>query len=192
MSGRAEMKRIFAPLTKARTWSASLHLLLDMPLGIAWFVIAIVGLSSNALRPSNFVGFFRLLREMIEQRLQVALATMEGGADACLYLGPKITHQFVAELYFGRNSYTFSLVPTPDNRLIFSEETILYYSDIIVSRESLGSGYPETKLKERKDDRGSEGTPHDVGHYVYDAISSWVVYHFHDTSLTASMRRPRH
>ncbi|MBK5331377.1 MAG: sensor domain-containing protein [Ilumatobacteraceae bacterium] len=45
MSGTAEMKRIFAPLAKARTWSASLHLLLDMPLGIAWFVIAIVGLS---------------------------------------------------------------------------------------------------------------------------------------------------
>ena len=39
------MKRIFAPLAQARTWSASLHLLLDMPLGIAWFVIAIVGLS---------------------------------------------------------------------------------------------------------------------------------------------------
>jgi signal transduction histidine kinase len=45
MSGTAEMKRLLAPLAKARTWSASLHLLLDMPLGIAWFVIAIVGLS---------------------------------------------------------------------------------------------------------------------------------------------------
>ena len=45
MSGTVEMKRIFAPLAKARTWSASLHLLLDMPLGIAWFVIAVVGLS---------------------------------------------------------------------------------------------------------------------------------------------------
>jgi signal transduction histidine kinase len=39
------MKRLFAPLSEARTWSASLHLLLDMPFGIAWFVIAIVGLS---------------------------------------------------------------------------------------------------------------------------------------------------
>jgi signal transduction histidine kinase len=39
------MKRLFAPFAKARTWSASLHLLLDMPFGIAWFVIAIVGLS---------------------------------------------------------------------------------------------------------------------------------------------------
>jgi signal transduction histidine kinase len=39
------MRRIFAPLARARTWSASLHLLLDLPFGIAWFVIAVVGLS---------------------------------------------------------------------------------------------------------------------------------------------------
>ena len=39
------MKRLFAPLFRARTWSASLHLLLDLPFGIAWFVITIVGLS---------------------------------------------------------------------------------------------------------------------------------------------------
>ena len=39
------MKRIFAPLTRARTWSETLHLLLDLPFGIAWFTIVIVGLS---------------------------------------------------------------------------------------------------------------------------------------------------
>ena len=27
------------------------------------------------------------------------------------------------------------------------------------------------------------------GHYVYEAIASWMVYHFHDTSSTAPMRR---
>jgi predicted ATPase len=28
-----------------------------------------------------------------------------------------------------------------------------------------------------------------VPHYVFDAVSSWVVYHFHDTSSTAGVRR---
>jgi predicted ATPase len=28
-----------------------------------------------------------------------------------------------------------------------------------------------------------------VPHYVYSAVSSWVVYHFHDTSATAGVRR---
>src|SRR5258708_38543590 len=83
-------------------------------------------ISANGAGKSNFVGFFRLLREMIEQRLQVALATTEGGADACLYLGPKITREFVAKLYFGQNGYEFSLVPTPDNRLIFFRRADLF------------------------------------------------------------------
>jgi predicted ATPase len=30
---------------------------------------------------------------------------------------------------------------------------------------------------------------HGVPHYVFDAVSSWVVYHFHDTSATAGVRR---
>src|SRR5579863_10760570 len=68
-------------------------------------------IGANGAGKSNFVSFFRLLREMIEQRLQVALATTEGGADACLYLGPKITPQFGAKLYFGEGGYEFSLVP---------------------------------------------------------------------------------
>jgi len=39
------MKRLLAPLTEARTWAGSLYLLLDLPFGIAWFTILIVGLS---------------------------------------------------------------------------------------------------------------------------------------------------
>jgi signal transduction histidine kinase len=42
------MKRIFAPLARARTWSETLHLMLDLPFGIAWFTIIVVGLSVGA------------------------------------------------------------------------------------------------------------------------------------------------
>ncbi len=42
------MKRLFAPLARARTWSETLHLLLDLPLGIAWFTIVVTGLSLGA------------------------------------------------------------------------------------------------------------------------------------------------
>jgi predicted ATPase len=96
-------------------------------------------IGANGAGKSNFVGFFRLLREMIEHRLQFAVRTLEGGADACLYLGPKITPKFSAKLYFGQNGYEFSLVPTPDNQLIFSEETVVY----LTHRQSLGSGHGE-------------------------------------------------
>jgi predicted ATPase len=147
-------------------------------------------IGANGAGKSNFVSFFKLLREMIEQRLQLTVATVEGGADACLYLGPKITREFTAELRFGTNGYEFSLVPTPNNQLIFSKETVVFRRDDTRYPTSLGSGHSEAKLKDRKDDPGSSGAQHGVPHYVFEAISKWVVYHFHDTSLSASVRRP--
>src|SRR5260370_29700934 len=84
-----------------------------------------VMIGANGAGKSNFVGFFRLLRELIDQRLQLAIST-EGGADACLYMGPRVTQQIVAKLYFGANSYEFALRPTVDNRLVFADETTFF------------------------------------------------------------------
>jgi predicted ATPase len=148
-------------------------------------------IGANGAGKSNFVGFFRLLRELIDQRLQTALRTTEGGADACLYMGPKVTPRLVAKLYFGRNGYEFTLVPTLDNRLVFAEETTVFKGNTGTNREPLGSGHAEAKLKDLKDEPGKTGASRGVPHYVYEAISSWVVYHFHDTSLSAGVRRQK-
>jgi predicted ATPase len=144
-------------------------------------------IGANGAGKSNFVGFFRLLRELIEQRLQLALAT-EGGADACLYLGPKVTQQLTAKLYFGNNGYEFALLPTTDNRLVFANEMTLFHGYRGATRWSWNSGHFEAKLKDHKDDSGATAK-HGVPYYVFNAVSSWVVYHFHDTSATAGVRR---
>ena len=107
-------------------------------------------IGANGAGKSNFVGFFRLLRDLIEQKLQLAVAK-EGGADACLYLGPKVTQRLVAKFYFGRNGYEFALVPTADNRLVFAEETTFFKGDWGIDRTPLGSGHAEAKLKDRKE-----------------------------------------
>jgi predicted ATPase len=143
----------------------------------------------NGAGKSNFVSFFRLLRELIDQRLQTAIS-VEGGADACLYMGPKETPKLEGKFYFGANGYEFTLVPTHDGRLIFSEEETYFKGTFGVNRESLGSGHAEAKLKDRKDEQGKWGAKRGVPHYVFEAIGSWVVYHFHDTSSTAWVRRP--
>jgi predicted ATPase len=49
-------------------------------------------IGSNGAGKSNFVSFFRMLRELFEQRLQTFLA-QEGGADTCLYLGLQETKE---------------------------------------------------------------------------------------------------
>lgn len=148
-------------------------------------------IGANGAGKSNFVGFFRLLKEIVEQRLQLAIRTMEGGADACLYLGPKVTEQFRCELSFGFNGYSFSLKPTTDNQFVFADERTIFRGNFTNARESLGSGHAEAKLKALKDEAGKRGARRGVPHYVYEAISSWNVYHFHDTSLTAGVRRQR-
>lgn len=147
-------------------------------------------IGANGAGKSNFVGFFRLLRQLGERKLQVAVGT-EGGADACLYLGPKITQKLAANLHFGDNGYQFTLVPTVDNRLIFAEEVTVFEGSYGTSRDPLGSGHSEARLPDLKDDPGVRGAAHGVPHYVFDALSSWVVYHFHDTSATAGVRRTK-
>src|SRR5580693_6554101 len=95
-------------------------------------------IGANGAGKSNFVSFFRLLRDLIQQRLQTAIA-VEGGADSCLFLGPKETRQLTGKIYFGRNGYGFSLVPTHDGRLVFSDEFTLFFEDFKDSRTTLGS-----------------------------------------------------
>lgn len=145
-------------------------------------------IGANGAGKSNFVDFFRLLRNLIDQKLQLAVSTA-GGPDACLYLGLKVTRQLAAKFSFGNNGYEFILVPTADNRLAFAEEVAVYDNDSqkIHSRKKLGSGHAEAKLKDRKDEPGTFGS-RGVPHYVFEAVSRWVVYHFHDTSATAAVR----
>ena len=143
----------------------------------------------NGAGKSNFVSLFRLLRELIEERLQLLLAT-EGGAGAFLYLGPKVTKELKVKLSFGQNGYEFGLVPTVDNRLVFSNESAIYKGHLVGGSETLrrlGSGHFEAKLRSRKDEpglRAPKGSPY----YVFESLSSWIVYHFHDTSPLAGVR----
>jgi predicted ATPase len=143
----------------------------------------------NGVGKSNFIGFFRLLRAMIDEGLQLFVRT-QGGADAFLHLGPKFTEQIVGKMRFGDNGYDFSLVPSIDgSSLIIESELVSFNSGIYPPAvHRIGSGLLEAQIRKLKDrpalkgGRGMEG-------YVFDSVSSWVVYHFHDTSESSSIRR---
>lgn len=137
-------------------------------------------IGANGAGKSNFVSFFTLLHEMVEQRLEVEVLR-EGGADALLYLGPKVTKQVVGRLCFGQHSYEFALAPTVDSRLVLTEETLVECPGgrSAESRHTF-RGIGESQLRD-----AGVGLPR----HIYDGLSSWVVYHFHDTSVTAGVRR---
>jgi len=147
-------------------------------------------IGSNGAGKSNFVSYFRMLGELVESRLQ-NWTTRQGSADRILTFGIKRTQRVQSFVKFGLNSYKFQLEPTVDGSFSFVEEQLFFDGPLYGAQWiSLGSGHRESKLKEKykADPEGSEAD------YCYSSIANWKVYHFHDTSDTAGVKRlcPNH
>ena len=141
-------------------------------------------IGANGAGKSNFVDYFRMLRAMADEGFQKYVLEA-GGSDGFLFLGPKTTKEIFSRIEFGENSYEHVLQPTAGGTLLIASETTGYKD----SRDTWPSRQ-ESILKSIKDEK-SHRYPRapGVGHYVYDSVSSWTVYHFHDTSALAPMRR---
>jgi len=136
----------------------------------------------NGAGKSNLISYFEMLRRMVERRLQIWVAK-RGGANRILTFGRKNTEQLFSHLQFGANAYGFALESTDDDHLIFTDEC-LYYGDgppgpIRIS----GWGNIESELKEHTSRGGRFRAD-----YCYASITSWMVYHFHDTSNSALVK----
>ncbi len=114
---------------------------------------------------------------------RVHLQTTEG-ANGLLYLGPKITRHLVGKVYFGGFEWAFNLAPTPDGRLVFTTEHVAFVDEHFRGSSPLGEGHFESKLE---DDLIGDRALLRAG--ALGSVSNWTAYHFHDTSLTAGMRR---
>jgi predicted ATPase len=142
-------------------------------------------IGANGAGKSNFVDFFRMLRSFADESFQ-QYVNNAGGGDSLLFLGPKVTREIYSSVGFGANFYQFKLNPTPAGTLQFGNEVFGYRG----SSDTYPGGGLESWLKRNKDDESRNYRGHrGVGSYVYESVSSWTVYHFHDTSSLAPMRR---
>lgn len=153
-------------------------------------------IGGNGAGKSNFIDFFRLLRAMMELSLPglkksnlQSFITDGGGIDDFLFNGPKETDEISTELHFGVNGYKFSLAPAAGGENVVINDEQRYYERGYSGWWEMGSGQTQPRLLEEKDKRGASGSQHGVAYHVFSAIDSWRIYHFHDTSKTASMRR---
>jgi len=143
-------------------------------------------IGANGAGKSNFVDFFRLLRAMADEGLQ-KFVTEHGGPDGFFFMGPRHTRRISAHLEFGQNIYGFDLAPTSSTELMIAEEHVRRVDS---SARMDSKGTRESVLKENCDRESLPGQLADVfGLNIYESIASWVVYHFHDTSMLAPMRR---
>lgn len=141
-----------------------------------------VMIGSNGAGKSNFISLFKMLNEIAEGKLQT-LVRKSGGANTFLYFGAKNTNVLEVKINFGPNCYWLKLVPTSDDTLFFEEEGCSYQ----------GPGYDRPfLLNVLSNDRRESGLSSQSGKIapsVLESIRSWKLYHFHDTSDTALMKK---
>lgn len=137
---------------------------------------------ANGAGKSNFIAFFKLLSALIDGNLN-RFVRDNGGANDLLFCGPKITKKIEFTTQFDIRGFRFNLVATPNNDAAIEDEA-RYYK---------GSGWWElgdSSIGASKMVYEVKNNTHDAKYSkpVYDAIASWKIYHFHDTSSTAPMR----
>ncbi|RUT01252.1 chromosome segregation protein SMC [Dulcicalothrix desertica PCC 7102] len=132
----------------------------------------------NGAGKSNFISFFRMVQQLLEQNLQV-FVSRQGGPDALLHFGRKVTEKLEFQLYLGNNRYLAELEPTQDNRLMFYRESFWLPTH---SELNMGRGHFESQAVR------TIGTVFES--YVLPVIKQWRVYHFHDTSDSAYVKQP--
>lgn len=136
-----------------------------------------VFIGGNGAGKSNLIELFRVISAMIlPDGLKEFVA---GNADSYLHGGPKVTSAISVSLSFGLNGYEFKLAPTEDGFLLINDEKRHFFP--YGATRNFGSGsFTSSLLSELQ----SDATKH-----TYEAIQSWKIYHFHDTSKEAGMRR---
>ena len=151
-----------------------------------------VMIGANGSGKSNFLQIFHMLMAMTQKNFSKFILE-RGGADDFLFNGPKVTPRIDMQFDFtslssfasGPNSYKLELIPTVNEKFLISEER-KYAS---TSWRSYGGPSEESRLYDERDEKSYDGRCNGVGYFVYEAISRWMVYHFHDTSASSPMRR---
>lgn len=140
-------------------------------------------IGANGAGKSNFVEFFGFMRAVAEESLQAYL-NAQGGGDGFLYLGPKVTPRIEVRLLFGDLVYELDLAPTAKGGLQVALEQL--HDRASDRTERIGRGSLESGLKRAREKAADDKAPAAL---IHDALSGWMVYHFHDTSALAPMRR---
>jgi predicted ATPase len=141
-------------------------------------------IGANGAGKSNFISYFQMLGELVEQKLQI-WTSQQGSADRILTFGIKETSTLESFIRFDRNGYQFQLYPTVDGKFVFRDEQTFFAGTMKAENWcSLGSGQMEAKIRDLAL-KESEA----VAQYCLNALSNLKLFHFHDTSDTARVKR---
>ncbi len=141
----------------------------------------------NGAGKSNFISFFKFLSWILNSdgKLQEYVAYL-GGANDILHDGADVTKSIDAEIAIqtkqGLNEYKLNLMFSKPDRLIFREEKYRFTPKGLKDEtrwSSCGAGHEEAKLP---------GISSPTASTILNLLRKLIVYQFHNTSDTASMR----
>ena len=147
-------------------------------------------IGANGAGKSNFVEFFRMLRAMAMEGLQKFVSD-RGGADSFLHMGSSRSRQISARLVFGNLAYEFALSPVAESKIRVDQEVVrdleakasfsveMAMFESLLRPSALGE---RNEFSPKSDDRSIFET-------IHAPIEKCMVYHFHDTTNLAPMRR---
>ena len=144
-------------------------------------------LGANGAGKSNVIGFFQLLENLINGRLQ-RYVEQAGTAQTFLYYGAKKTPSLFGAFNFedaeGRlSAYQFSLSHALPDRLIITLENVAAQKEKegLLQINMLQTNFKESELSSAKD-------PAAVA--IKDFLSRCKIYQFHDSSPEGGLRQP--
>lgn len=141
---------------------------------------------ANGAGKSNLIELFDFLGALVDGELATFVRKL-GGASQVLHGGPETTEQITIELEFGDNAYEATFGYGVNDELVFEHEAAYFhdrekYPDRPYG-EPLGSGGLESHLPDAAREKKR------VYDWVFTSLRAYRVYHFHDTSRTAAVKR---
>ena len=147
-----------------------------------------VMIGSNGVGKSNFISFFELLQAMLNQRLGSYILS-RGGIDRMMYEGQKNSKYIKCLIDFeNTNAFFFKLKPAVGNKA-FIEYTGDYFNNKGDETKSYDDKWNRTRWDNAVEESNIINNKTWRAEYLRDFLKSFTVYHFHDTSITSTMRR---
>ncbi len=141
-------------------------------------------IGQNGAGKTNFISLFRFLRNIIDSRLRIY--SQKYGAESLLYYGSKETDVIIIALDFEPNHYEIILEPALNDTLFIQSEHCGFRGSTSY-REPYWEGVaPNQNGESGLEEKSKRGG---TAKYVYDVLKAWRVYHFHDTSESAGVKK---
>lgn len=140
-------------------------------------------IGANGAGKSNFLSFFNLLRNLIDENLPQYIAKT-GKADGILTFGRKQSDYLNFEIRFDNNSYGCKLSSTNENSLYFDDEYTVYNGNNGYSNKWHFNGGSENTYLNKSGNNG--GSYH--SQYFVPQLKKILQYHFHDVGDSSPIK----